>query len=43
MGTIAEVLAADAEARRLARGRIELLAQGVVVAPVSAGSATRKD
>jgi 1-deoxy-D-xylulose-5-phosphate reductoisomerase len=43
MGTIAEVLAADAEARRLARLRIEQLAQGVVVAPVSAGAATRKD
>ena len=43
MGSIAEVLEADAEARRLARGRIELLAQGVAVAPVSAGVATRKD
>jgi 1-deoxy-D-xylulose-5-phosphate reductoisomerase len=43
MGSIAEVLEADAEARRLARGRIEVLAQGVTFAPVPAGAARRKD
>jgi 1-deoxy-D-xylulose-5-phosphate reductoisomerase len=43
MGSISQVLEADAEARRVARRSIAHLTHGTTVAPVSAGAAARKE